>query len=348
MRIVLLGTGVRPIPPEGYGGVERTIADLARALDQIGVPVEVVNEVHPGRLGEYRFANHLAARRSELVGSLLHASTPVVATRLKRLDLPFLYTTHSRHWFLVSGPTERWGLRLERRSVRAARTVIALTSAVRDRILGSFPEGERPQRVETIGLGVDHSRFSPRSASGDPRLVLGVGAILPLKRWEWAARALEGTGTRLRLVGPVLDEGYARHLRRFRSVEVAGEASEEALPDEFERAGMLVHPSAAELFPGVVAQAMASGRPVVGFSPVAPLVGNEDAGVVIDLTSLSEEAAVRALRAATRRLQDDDALRVRMGRAGRAKAVREFDWEKVARAHRDLYARIGAEMTPGP
>jgi glycosyltransferase involved in cell wall biosynthesis len=344
VRVILIGTGVRSIPPVGYGGIERTLAELSKALTDSGVTVELLNEVHPGRTGEYRFAARLRRRRGELEGAVLHASTPVVAARLRRMALPFVYTTHSRHWFSVSGITQRWGLRLEQRAVTSARRAIALTEVVRSRILDRLPPARRPHRIETIGLGVDLQRFAPRTPSGDPHIALGIGALLPLKRWDWAAQALEGTGIRLRLVGPSADPRYARHLAGLGSVELLGEVSDDVLCDELQRAGMLVHPSAAELFPGVVAQAMASGRPVIGMAPVASLVDDGETGFIVGSTNPNVETAAVALRTAALRLRDEDKLREEMGRAGRAKALREFDWRVVAQAHADLYARVASEI----
>lgn len=346
--MILLGTGARPIPPTGYGGIERTLAELAASLRRAGASVDILNEVHAGRLAEYRFASRLNAKREELQGAILHASTPVVASRLLRMRLPFVYTTHSRHWFHVAGLTQRFGLRLEKRAVTNARYAVALTPVVRSRILDSFPPEKRPHRLETVGLGVDLERFSPRAPSGDPTIALGVGALLPLKRWDWAARALEGTGVRLRLVGPAADPRYAERLKGFSSVELVGEVGDDALREEYERAGMLVHPSAAELFPGVVAQAMACGRPVVGLPPVGSLVVDGETGFVVGGEPSSEEGSIHALRVAVGRLRDDEALRVAMGRAGRSRAVAEFDWNAVARAHIDLYERVASELDSAP
>lgn len=343
VQVTLLGTGVRPIPPAGYGGIERTLAELSRALGAMGVSVTVLNEVHPGRLGEYRFAATLPKRREELQGTVVHASTPVVARQLWRMRIPFVYTTHSRHWFSVSGPTQRWGLRLERRAVTRARCAIALTSTVRARLLGAFPPERAPRRVETIGLGVDLTRFAPRFSVGDPRVALGVGALLPVKRWDWAARALAGSGIRLRLVGPAPDSRYARALARGPGVELLGEVGDQVVREELEGAGFLIHPSAAELFPGVVAQAMAAGRPVVGMAPIAGLVDHEKTGLIVRWATGGPAAAVAALRTAALRLSGDETLRAQLGRAGRAKALREFDWHAVARAHAELYGRVAAE-----
>ena len=40
MRILLIGGGVQPIPPTGYGGVERVLADFQTALLAAGHEAE--------------------------------------------------------------------------------------------------------------------------------------------------------------------------------------------------------------------------------------------------------------------------------------------------------------------
>lgn len=347
VRVLLVGTGARPIPPTGYGGIERTIADLSTALASLGVETSVLNEVHPGRLAEYRFASRLRAHLAELSSSVVHAHTPVVAARLRKLSVPYVYTTHSRHWFIVSGPTQRWGLRLERRAVSTARAAIALTDTVRSRIESSYPAARRPTNLTTVGLGVDLERFRPTTDSGDPKVALGVGALIPSKRWDVAARSLEGTGIRLRLIGPAHDPGYAERLRGFEGVELVGEVPDAELVSELRAAGFLLHPSAAELFPAVVAQAMAVGRPVVGFRPIADLVRDGENGLIVSTTPGGDSESVHGLREAAVRLSHDDALRTSLGRAGRSRALQEFDWRSVAEAHRAIYLRAAGLATPG-
>ena len=42
MRIVLISSGVVPVPPLGYGGLEQIVYDLAVELDRKGHEVHVV------------------------------------------------------------------------------------------------------------------------------------------------------------------------------------------------------------------------------------------------------------------------------------------------------------------
>jgi hypothetical protein len=43
MRIVLIGPGIMPIPPTGWGAVEILIWDTKNALEQLGHEVHIVN-----------------------------------------------------------------------------------------------------------------------------------------------------------------------------------------------------------------------------------------------------------------------------------------------------------------
>jgi glycosyltransferase involved in cell wall biosynthesis len=339
VRVVLVGTGVLPIPPPGYGGVERTIAEYSDALRRAGVEVRVVQEVRRGRpRDEYRFALHLPKRLALAPGEVVHASTPVVANRLRGAKVPYVYTTHSRHWFQRDDWHGRWGFFLERRAVRGAAAVVALTPALRDRIAAAFPTPLRAP-IEVIPIGVDLEKFRPSWEARLGNVALGVGVVAPFKRWELAAAALQGTGWRFVLAGPTPDAAYAERVRRAGDrVELLGEISEEELVRRFASADLLVHPSAVEIMAGVVIQAMACGLPVLGAPAIRGLVeegvtgwtsSRDDPGSVV--TTLREHA--------TALVGDVVALR-RLGENARRVAEAKYAWPAIVAAHRRLYERL--------
>ena len=340
MRVVLVGTGVEPIPPSGYGGVERTIAELQRALQSAGEEVTVLHQAVGGRLGEYRFALGLLGLLRAVPHDVVHASTPVVANRLALAGIPFVYTSHSRHWFLVRGPTQRWGRWLERRAVRDATIAIALTDRVRGRMEAMVPSRRRAE-LRVVPIGVDPTQFRPGTALGDPTVALGVGAVIPAKRWELAGRALAGTRVRLRIVGPVVDSEYGRTVVASGPVELLGEMDSEGLTREYQASGFLLHPSAVELLSGVVLQAMASGLPVVGADPIAPVIDEGVTGFVAPPTATSDEI-VDHLRRWSERLSSDESLRRSVGSAARRAVEERFGWRPVAEAHRAIYRQAVA------
>jgi alpha-maltose-1-phosphate synthase len=341
VRVLLLGTGVLPIPPTGYGGVERTVAELERALRGAGADVEVLQRVRRGRsLDEYWFALELPRLLRAERYDVLHAATPVVANRLAGAGRPYVYTTHSRHWFLCRGARQRWGRWLERRAVARSSATVALTERLRERIRSEL--GPRaPGRLPVIPIGVDSDRFRPEWSARTGRRALGVGVVQRFKRWELAARALRGLPVEFALVGPITDRAYAEELRAVGPhVRLLGELDEPALLAQYAESDLLVHPSAVELLAGVVLQALSSGLPVLGAAPVAELLEPGRTGFATPPSASAEE-----IEAATRRhaeeLLGDPALRRRMGEAAREAALRRFSWPVVARAHLELY-RVAA------
>jgi glycosyltransferase involved in cell wall biosynthesis len=344
VRIALVGTGVQAIPPVGYGGVERTIAEFATALKTAGHDPVVINRVRHGRsTDEYLFALSLPGVVREVRADAVHASTPAVANRLAMAGIPFVFTSHSRHWFERTGPRQRFGFWLERRAVARARATVALTERLRAEIARSVPQSA--SRVRVIPIGVDTDRFRPDPSARTGRVALGVGVVAPLKRWELAAAAAHDAGWSFRLVGPTPDLRYLEHVRAANpAIEVLGELTDDELRREYARADVLLHPSRVEVLAGTVLQGLSSGLPVVGAEPISGLV---EPGVTGWTTGLgaSEDEIHRFLASQLRALADPS-VRQTMATAARASAERKFGWPSVVQSHLEMYRQAFAR-TPG-
>ena len=46
MKIILVGPGLLPIPPQGWGAIEILIADQSEMLKRLGYKVSIVNETN--------------------------------------------------------------------------------------------------------------------------------------------------------------------------------------------------------------------------------------------------------------------------------------------------------------
>ncbi len=342
VRIALVGTGVQAIPPVGYGGVERTIAEYADALRTAGHDPVVLNRVRHGRsLDEYLFALSVAGLVRSSAADVVHASTPVVANRLALAKIPYFYTTHSRHWFDRSGARERFGYWLERRAVARARRTVALTSGLRDEMARVVP-GAR-DRLAVIPIGVDTDRFRPDPDARTGRVALGVGIVRPMKRWELAATAAQEAGWSFRLVGPTPDREYADRIRSLGDrVELLGELTEDELRREYARADVLLHPSRVEVLAGAVLQGLSAGLPAVGAEPIASLIAPGVTGWTAPPGS--PDPAIGAFLLDRLRTLSDAGVRGRMGIAARAVAQAQYSWASVVAAHLTLYA---AAVPPG-
>jgi glycosyltransferase involved in cell wall biosynthesis len=349
VRIVLVGGGVHPIPPTGYGGTERYIADLAGALRAAGHETVIINQVRKRRLrDEYPFAWALPRLLRAERYDAIHANSPVVGNRLAFGGFPFAYTSHSRHWYYREQLTHRWGYWLERRAIARSSAPIALTEPLARTMQAAVPRTRRP--ISVIPFGVEGDRFRPAWDRRTGAVALGVGTVAPFKRWELAAQALKGTGVRFVLAGPTPDTSYAQRVRAAGDrVELLGELPEDELERRFAESDFLIHPSRVELLAGVVLQAMSAGLPVVGGPALDGVVENERTGFRV--ADADPSAFVAGMHRRAVELAGDSSLRRRMGDTARAVAQDRYAWPRVVQQYLDVYRAVagdeGSAPTPG-
>jgi glycosyltransferase involved in cell wall biosynthesis len=339
VRIVLLGGGVHPIPPTGYGGVERFLDDLRRELEHAGQEVVVLNRVrHRRTRDEIPFALEVPKLLRKERYDVLHAHTPVVANRLALAGRPFVYTSHSRHWYYRDRFSHRWGYWLERRAVRRARATIALTEPLAE-TMRTVVRTRTPLPISVIPVGVDAQQFQPDWSARTGRRALGVGVVLPFKRWEWAAEALRGTGIHLRIAGPTPSAEYADRIRTLgEGVELLGEVDAGELPRLYAESDFLVHPSSVELLAGVVLQGFAAALPVLGAPPLRGVVDDGRTGWIVPDDDPAE--FVRRTRERAVALAADEPMRRRMGEAARADALARYSWPRIVEDHLKVYRNV--------
>jgi glycosyltransferase involved in cell wall biosynthesis len=192
----------------------------------------------------------------------------------------------------------------------------------------------KPEKVHTIHPGVAAAYFQQPAPETQPRpYVLYTGAVEPRKNLDrlldaWLAMPREyRRAFELRIAGPTgwRAESTEARMEAAEGVRRLGYVPEAQLPELFRRASLFVYPSLYEGFGLPVAQAMASGVPVIT-SHVSSLP--EVAG---DAAEYVNPRSTVDLAAALRRLLDDPARRASLGAAGRERAAR-FQWSRCAEA----------------
>jgi glycosyltransferase involved in cell wall biosynthesis len=338
VRVLLIGGGVHPIPPTGYGAVERILSDFRDALEAAGQEAIIVNRVRHRRMrDEYPFAWELPRLLRAERYDVLHANTPVVANRLASKGFPFVYTSHSRHWYYRERLSHRWGYWLERRAVRKASAVVALTEPLARTLRAAVRPPLPP--ISVVPFGVDSARFRPAWERRTGANGLGVGVVAPFKRWHLAARALLGTGGTLTIAGPVISAPYAEEVRRAGPhVRLLGEVAEKELESLFAESDFLLHPSAVEILSATVLEALAAGLPVVGGAGVEGVVDDGVTGWRLD--DRDPEAFTAAMRDRVRTLLEDAALRRAMGDAARTVAQDRYGWPGIVARHLEIYRSV--------
>jgi phosphatidylinositol alpha 1,6-mannosyltransferase len=185
--------------------------------------------------------------------------------------------------------------------------------------------------------GVDSEAFSPahrreatraQLAPGAERILLYVGRLAPEKRLGF----LEEAWRRIRDQAPeavlvLVGDGPARselEAKVHPGLRLTGYLTGEALARAYASADVFVFPSDTETFGNVVAEAMASGLPVVAVHAggVTDLVRDGETGLVVPPNDPA------ALSAALLRMLSDDAMRTEMGKRARSEA-QQRRWERV-------------------
>jgi glycosyltransferase involved in cell wall biosynthesis len=215
------------------------------------------------------------------------------------------------------------------RLVRSSGLVIAPSEHSKELLVDGI--GVPAERIRVIPHGVDHQRFSPGEVEREP-FVFYPADFYPHKNHERLIEAFAGVrrerpDLRLLLAG--------RDLERFAAasgVEVRARVSSDALVGLYRTAAALVFPSLHETFGLPPLEAMACGCPVASSKAGSLPEVCGDAAVYFDPES-SDEIAAAILDVLTR-ANELSALGLRR--------AAEFDWERSARSHDDVYRELAA------
>jgi glycosyltransferase involved in cell wall biosynthesis len=375
LRVILL-SGDLSLPP--CGGIATHVLGLGAALLAAGHTVRIlapeygshderveyeglsVERVRTDGMRAVRYAKLVRRTRSrlrevarELDADLLHVHDFLLGPPISRpfsSRLPVVFTNHTSN-FLDLAPSlhGRWFLR---RLIGRPHGVISVSPE-----LQRSSALLRPALRELIPSGVDPQQFRPGDAGGSLRcelnlgprdpLIAFVGRIHPVKGLDHLLEAFEQvrqahTAARLMIVG----DGLPVHERWLRDavaqrgldehVVLRGRVDHGALPAYYAAADVVCLPSRMEATSLTGLEAMACERPVVATDVGGlPLIVKD--GVTGLLVPLGDPSA---LAAALSRLLGDDALRQRMGTAGRERALQEFSWEAIARRTVAFYREV--------
>lgn len=223
-------------------------------------------------------------------------------------------------------------------------TVLAVAN---ERTRRALPKGRRGRVVELVENGVDLALWSDGQAADEPtdagpvRFIF-LGRLIDLKAVDLLIEAFRQVAGQapmsLTIVGdgperPRLEalarEGDALALNEAEAGKVyfAGWQPQARCAEMLQRSSALVLPSLRECGGAVVLEAMASSRPVIATDWGGP-ADYVDASCGILVKPSSRDEFVAGLSAALLALARSHALRVELGRAGRRKAVEQYDWDR--------------------
>jgi glycosyltransferase involved in cell wall biosynthesis len=359
------------IPGLHYGGMERILHDLTRALPPRGFEVHVV--IVGGFFG--RFADGLgdvAVLHQAPAMSRLSLMYPEHLIKVLRRIAPDVVHSHSGVWFRASRAARLAGVPvvihtehgrrvpdrvtdrlIDNLASRSTDLVIAVSEALAEVLRRRVVHDPRGLRVITNGVDVDRLRPAPDPAAlrrdlgipaGTP-VIGSIGRLEPVKNYRLALEALarietpdSGAPPCLVLVGDGSERGMLEQLAR--TLGVAGRVRFLGWRDDVERLygafDLFTLTSRSEGTSISLLEAMS-----MGLCPVVTDVGGNRGVLGLDLASLlvpSDDEA--ALAAAWRHHLADVELRRDIGRRARARVQSTFSLERMVEHHIEIYQRL--------
>ncbi|MBZ5734454.1 glycogen synthase [Nocardioides sp. TRM66260-LWL] len=408
MRVDVL---TKEYPPEIYGGAGVHVAELVRALRRIGSDgsggdADLETRVHafgaprdePGTASyaEPAGADPLAganpALRTMAVdlaiaeacagADVVHSHTWYAnhAGHLAGLlhDAPHVVTAHSleplRPWKAEQlGGGYRLSSWVERTAYEGAAAVIAVSAAMREDVLRSYPAVD-PERVHTVHNGIDTGLWTPTAAPDRVRAlgvdpdrpsVVFVGRITRQKGLPLFLRACAALPPDVQIVlcagAPDTAEiaaeveGLVADLRATRPGGEGVVWIGEMLPRAdvvalLTQATVFACPSIYEPLGIVNLEAMACETAVVATATggIPEVVVPDETGLLVPIeqaddgtgTPLDPDRYVADFAAALTELLADPERAATMGRAGRARAVEAFGWDAIAARTVEVYRSV--------
>ncbi len=392
MRVDILS---KEYPPEIYGGAGVHVAELVRALRARG---DVDTRVHAFGAPRDEAGTSSYADLDELAGAnpalrtlgvdlamadacagtdLVHSHTwyANMAGHLAALlhEVPHVISAHSlepmRPWkaeqlgggYAISS----W---VERTAYEAAARIIAVSAAMREDVLRSYPAVD-PARVEVVHNGIDTDLWSPSLAPDvvrghgvdpDRPSVVFVGRITRQKGLPLFLRAVAELPPDVQIVlcagAPDTPEILAEVTALVEGLQTTRDGVV-WIPDMLPRAEVVALLSAATAFAcpsiyeplGIVnLEAMACETAVVATATggIPEVVVDGETGALVPIeqatdgtgTPLDPQRYVADFAAALTEVVTDPERAAEMGRAGRRRAIEAFSWQRIAARTLEVYA----------
>ncbi|WP_242623275.1 glycosyltransferase [Pseudonocardia sediminis] len=317
---------------------------LADRADAAGVRVRTWNASRgpgPSVLAESRSLARIVREQDPDVVHL-HSSKAGLAGRLAiRGRRPTVFQPHAWSFDAVDGPVAAAARNWERLGARWTHRLLCVSDAERDAGRAAGVGGD----TVVVPNGVDTDRFTPappapaRAALGlgdgpvvlcAGRLALQKGQDLLLDAWGAVRAAVPDATLVLLGDGPEAERWRAAHP----DPSVLWRGSVEDPAPYYAAADVLALPSRWEGMPLVALEALASGRPVVGFDVTGVREAVGDAGAVVapgDTTALAAALVARL---------DPSGPGAAEGTAGRERAQQFFDRRRSADAVAELVSRM--------
>lgn len=275
----------------------------------------------------------------DILHTICYASAVFYVRYARSADTPLLFEVCFEMWSTAADETSAFG-----RALREATWVSTNSDAMLNHLHRLAPE--ITDRSSLIYYGIDPPPITPTPLSFDPPQLLCFGRVVSEKGFDAAVLAFAEVlkrfpNARLDVAGdgnarPDLEE-LARHLDIAHAVRFLGWVQPEEIPALINNATLVLMPSRWEEAFGLVAiETAMMERPIIGTNVggLPEAIQHGETGIVVE----KDDVAAMARNAVDLLEHPDEA--VRLGRAGRVRALRDFTLDRYAEQYDELYDRI--------
>ena len=297
-------------------------------------------------MGEHKF-DIIHDNQTLGYGNILMKSlgVPVVATIHhplpidKKTDLPYIHSIKGRLRRILFYP-----FFMQHMAAAAMDRVITVSEDAAGEIHNSFKVPYKKMRVVYNGIDIEMFRPRPEIQKERGRIIVVSNTSDRKKGVLYLLRAMRELRKEMDVKLTIVDRGLpdneytpaiVERCGLNGSVEFTGRITTEELAKRYCTAEVAVVPSLYEGFGFPAAEAMSCGIPVVSTTAGALTeVVDEESGILVP------PGDHMAIVEAVKRLMGDEALRQRMGAAGRARVERLFSWEEAVKKIIDVYEEV--------
>uniref|UniRef100_A0A6C0HJR9 Glycosyltransferase n=1 Tax=viral metagenome TaxID=1070528 RepID=A0A6C0HJR9_9ZZZZ len=172
MRVVIIGPGIMPIPPKGWGAVESLIWDISETLKTMGVDVHIVNTPNP---------DDIVKQVNALTPDVVHLQYDDFYYIMDHIRCPKKFATS--HYGYLEHPTfkdyQHYQHNIFKGFVNGRFTICALSEGIRQRYITA---GCNPSRVLLTPNGASDAVFRYSETCKYPDTTLYLGKIEERKK----------------------------------------------------------------------------------------------------------------------------------------------------------------------
>jgi len=239
MKISIIGPGLMPIPPKGWGAVESLIWDMANALKDLGHEIQIINTTDP---------NKVLSSIKEFDPDFVHINYDDFIVLYPHIDKPKAMTSH--FGYLERPDMMNGYVNIFNKFQEMKPNVFCLSEGIRNiyKIFSNFPEDKL--FVTPNGVNIDAFNFKEEPAHPHRSMYL---AKVDYRKRQHLFQNIDS----LWFAGNIVDERYDT------KNNYLGEWSKEQLYKELTDYGNLVLLSDGEAHSLVIMEAFAAGLGVV-------------------------------------------------------------------------------------